>query len=139
MAEAVGIRGIRIEDPAEVEDGIAAALAHDGPVLVDAVVNRTELAMREPGFDHGGSCCIRGMIDAPPASRRGSWCAESGLTKGVAARRFIPCNRVPRRAAGAPAMGQQETRRTRAERDEPLPFFSDRGEARRSRCCCEYV
>ena len=29
----------------EVEDGIAAALAHDGPVLIDAVVNRTELAM----------------------------------------------------------------------------------------------
>ena len=45
MAEAVGIRGIRIEDAAQVEDGIAATLAHDGPVLVDAVVNRTELAM----------------------------------------------------------------------------------------------
>jgi pyruvate dehydrogenase (quinone) len=45
MAEAVGVRGIRIEDPAEVEGGIAAALAHDGPALVDAVVNRTELAM----------------------------------------------------------------------------------------------
>ncbi|WOH61677.1 ubiquinone-dependent pyruvate dehydrogenase [Bradyrhizobium sp. BWC-3-1] len=45
MAEAVGIRGIRLEDPAEVHDGIAAALAHDGPVLIDAVVNRTELAM----------------------------------------------------------------------------------------------
>jgi pyruvate dehydrogenase (quinone) len=45
MAEAVGIRGIRIEDPAEVSDGVAAALAHDGPVLVDAVVNRTELVM----------------------------------------------------------------------------------------------
>ena len=45
MAEAVGIRGIRLEDPAEVEEGIAAAFAHDGPVLVDAVVNRTELAM----------------------------------------------------------------------------------------------
>ncbi len=45
MAEAVGIRGIRLEDPGEVDDGIAAALAHDGPVLVDAVVNRTELAM----------------------------------------------------------------------------------------------
>jgi pyruvate dehydrogenase (quinone) len=45
MAEAVGVRGIRIEDPGEVEAGIAAALAHDGPVLVDAVVNRTELAM----------------------------------------------------------------------------------------------
>jgi pyruvate dehydrogenase (quinone) len=45
MAEAVGIRGIRLEDAAEVEDGIAAALAHDGPVVIDAVVNRSELAM----------------------------------------------------------------------------------------------
>ena len=45
MAEAVGIRGIRLEDPGAVNDGIAAALAHDGPVLVDAVVNRAELAM----------------------------------------------------------------------------------------------
>jgi pyruvate dehydrogenase (quinone) len=45
MAEAVGIRGIRVEDPAEVGDAIAAALTHYGPVLVDAVVNRTELAM----------------------------------------------------------------------------------------------
>jgi pyruvate dehydrogenase (quinone) len=45
MAEAVGVRGIRLEDPGEVEAGIAAALTHDGPVLVDAVVNRTELAM----------------------------------------------------------------------------------------------
>jgi pyruvate dehydrogenase (quinone) len=45
MAEAVGIRGIRLEDPADVNDGIAAALAHEGPVLVDVVVNRTELAM----------------------------------------------------------------------------------------------
>src|SRR3984885_935293 len=45
MAEAVGIRGIRLEDPAEVEPGIAAAFAHDGPVLIDAVVHRTELAM----------------------------------------------------------------------------------------------
>jgi pyruvate dehydrogenase (quinone) len=45
MAEAVGIKGVRLEDPGEVEDGIRAALAHDGPVLVDAVVNRSELAM----------------------------------------------------------------------------------------------
>jgi pyruvate dehydrogenase (quinone) len=45
MAEAVGIREIRLEDPVEVNEGIAAALAHNGPVLVDAVVNRTELAM----------------------------------------------------------------------------------------------
>jgi len=45
IAEAAGIRGIRIEDPADVTTGITAALAHDGPVLVDAVVNRSELAM----------------------------------------------------------------------------------------------
>ncbi|MBK8176669.1 MAG: ubiquinone-dependent pyruvate dehydrogenase [Rhodospirillales bacterium] len=45
MAEAIGIRGIRLEDPADVDDGITAALAHEGPVLIDAVVNRTELVM----------------------------------------------------------------------------------------------
>jgi pyruvate dehydrogenase (quinone) len=45
MAEAVGIRGIRLEDAGDVDGGIAAALKHDGPVLIDAVVNRTELAM----------------------------------------------------------------------------------------------
>jgi pyruvate dehydrogenase (quinone) len=32
VAEAVGIRGIRLQDAADVELGIAAALAHDGPV-----------------------------------------------------------------------------------------------------------
>jgi pyruvate dehydrogenase (quinone) len=45
MAEAIGIKGIRLEDAGQVEDGIAAALAHDGPVVIDAVVNRSELAM----------------------------------------------------------------------------------------------
>jgi len=45
MAEAVGVRGIRLERPEEVETGVAEALSHDGPVLVDAVVNRMELAM----------------------------------------------------------------------------------------------
>jgi pyruvate dehydrogenase (quinone) len=45
MAEATGVRGIRIEDPAEVKPKLAEALAHDGPVLIDAVVNRMELAM----------------------------------------------------------------------------------------------
>jgi pyruvate dehydrogenase (quinone) len=43
MAEAVGVRGIRLEDPGDVESGIADALAHKGPVLVDAVVSRMVL------------------------------------------------------------------------------------------------
>lgn len=45
MAEAIGIKAFRIEDPAEVDEKIAAALAHPGPALIDAVVNRMELAM----------------------------------------------------------------------------------------------
>jgi pyruvate dehydrogenase (quinone) len=45
MAEAVGVRGIRLERPEDVHSGLATALAHNGPVLVDAVVNRMELAM----------------------------------------------------------------------------------------------
>jgi nitroreductase len=39
------IHGVRIDDPADVETKLAEALAHPGPVLIDAVVNRMELAM----------------------------------------------------------------------------------------------
>ncbi len=45
LARAAGIHGVRIEDPAEVETKMAEALSHPGPVLIDAVVNRMELAM----------------------------------------------------------------------------------------------
>ena len=45
MANATGVRGIRLEDPGDVVEGVADALANDGPVLIDAVVNRSELAM----------------------------------------------------------------------------------------------
>src|SRR5262249_17465393 len=45
MAESIGIRGIRLQHAGEVDEAIKAALAHDGPVLIDAVVNRSELAM----------------------------------------------------------------------------------------------
>lgn len=45
MAEAISVKAFRIEDPAEVDEKIAAALAHPGPALIDAVVNRMELAM----------------------------------------------------------------------------------------------
>jgi len=45
MAEAIGIRGIRIEDPKDVPDAIRSAFIHDGPVLIDVVVNRLELSL----------------------------------------------------------------------------------------------
>jgi pyruvate dehydrogenase (quinone) len=45
MAETIGIRGIRVEDPADVEPALTEAFRHDGPALVDMVTNRMELAM----------------------------------------------------------------------------------------------
>jgi pyruvate dehydrogenase (quinone) len=45
MAEAAGIKGVRIDDPGHVESRLAEALAHPGPVVIDAVVNRMELSM----------------------------------------------------------------------------------------------
>ena len=39
------MRGIRVEKPQELKAGLEAALAHKGPVLVDVVSARQELAM----------------------------------------------------------------------------------------------
>jgi len=45
MAEAAGIHGLRAETPDEVRPMIAEALRHDGPALVEVLVNRQELSM----------------------------------------------------------------------------------------------
>ncbi|MET4106573.1 ubiquinone-dependent pyruvate dehydrogenase [Hymenobacter sp. UYP22] len=45
LAEAAGVRGIRVSDPADLPGAVAAMLAHPGPVVLDAVVKRTELSM----------------------------------------------------------------------------------------------
>jgi pyruvate dehydrogenase (quinone) len=46
VAEAMGAKGIRLEEPGDVREGLAAALAYkDGPVVVDAVVDPYALAL----------------------------------------------------------------------------------------------
>src|SRR6202041_4181857 len=45
MAEAMGVRGIRVEKPQELKGAIKAALAHKGPVLLDVLSARQELTM----------------------------------------------------------------------------------------------
>jgi pyruvate dehydrogenase (quinone) len=46
VAEAMGAKGIRIEDPGDVREGLRAALAHrGGPVVVDAVVDPFALSL----------------------------------------------------------------------------------------------
>lgn len=45
LAEAVGIKGIRIENSEDVEKGIDEAFKHNGPVIVDVVTNTYELIM----------------------------------------------------------------------------------------------
>ncbi|MGO4568335.1 ubiquinone-dependent pyruvate dehydrogenase [Rhizobium sp. 2YAF20] len=45
MAEAMGVKGIRVERPGDLEPSLREALAHDGPALVDVVSARQELVM----------------------------------------------------------------------------------------------
>ncbi len=45
LAEAVGILGLRAERPEQVKTLLSQALEHEGPALVDVIVNRQELAM----------------------------------------------------------------------------------------------
>jgi pyruvate dehydrogenase (quinone) len=45
VGNAIGLRGIRVEDPDEVDAAVQAALAHPGPVLLDVVTNPHEIAV----------------------------------------------------------------------------------------------
>jgi pyruvate dehydrogenase (quinone)/pyruvate oxidase len=45
VAEACGIRGVRIEDPARVGDQLADALSTEGPALIEAVVDPHDMPM----------------------------------------------------------------------------------------------
>jgi pyruvate dehydrogenase (quinone) len=45
MAKAIGIYGVRVEDPAELDGAIKSAFAHDGPAIIDVVTDPMELVM----------------------------------------------------------------------------------------------
>jgi len=45
VAEAMGIRGITIDDPDRLEVDLEKAFAHNGPVLVNVLTDRTALAL----------------------------------------------------------------------------------------------
>ncbi|WP_430332996.1 pyruvate dehydrogenase [Rhodococcus sp. ACT016] len=45
LAATLGISSRRIEDPADVESGLRAALAHDGPALIDIVTDPNALSL----------------------------------------------------------------------------------------------
>lgn len=45
MAQAGGVKGIRVEQAADLDQALRDAFGHDGPVVVDVVTNRDELAM----------------------------------------------------------------------------------------------
>jgi pyruvate dehydrogenase (quinone) len=45
VARAVGLYGVRVEDPGELDDALLAAFAYPGPAVLDVVTSRQELAL----------------------------------------------------------------------------------------------
>jgi pyruvate dehydrogenase (quinone) len=45
LAKSAGIHGLRVEDPVDLKPALIEAFRHEGPALVDVVVNPTELSM----------------------------------------------------------------------------------------------
>ena len=59
LAEAIGMRGIRVEDPHDVEAAVTEALAHEGPVLLDVLTNPDEIAIPpKPTLEQGWGFAI---------------------------------------------------------------------------------
>jgi pyruvate dehydrogenase (quinone) len=71
LAKAIGMMGIRIENPADVSSGLKQALAHSGPALIDLVTDPNALSMPphiEPEMVVGfgltmGKLVLSGRID----------------------------------------------------------------------------
>jgi acetolactate synthase-1/2/3 large subunit len=70
LAQAFGAKGIRCDDPADLDDAIGEMLAHDGPVIFDCLVEKHEncLPMIPSGKAHNDMLMpdgeTRGVIDA---------------------------------------------------------------------------
>jgi pyruvate dehydrogenase (quinone) len=45
LARSAGMFAVKVEDPADLKPAVTEAFRHDGPALVEAVVNRSELSM----------------------------------------------------------------------------------------------
>ena len=67
MAEAMGIKAIRVEQPGELKAAMAEVLAHDGPALLDVVSARQELIMPPvttlDEAHHFGLFMLRAVLD----------------------------------------------------------------------------
>ena len=72
MAEAMGIKGIRVEKPQDLPSCVEQALQHDGPALVDVVSARQELVMPPTTtFDEAhkfGLFMMKAVLDGRAAS-----------------------------------------------------------------------
>jgi len=67
----MGIKGIRVEKPQDLKAALAEAFAHDGPVLVDVLSARQELAMppkatKEQAL-HFGMYTMKAVLDGRAA------------------------------------------------------------------------
>jgi len=45
VARAVGLHGVQVEDPGELDDALRAAFAHDGPAVIEVMTVRQELSI----------------------------------------------------------------------------------------------
>jgi pyruvate dehydrogenase (quinone) len=59
VAEAIGMRGIRVEDPHHVEEAVREAMAEPGPVLLDVLTSPQEIAVPpKPSLEQGWGFAI---------------------------------------------------------------------------------
>ena len=74
VAEGMSVRGMRVDDPDQVRRVLAEAFAHDGPVLVDAVVDPSEPMLppkrREEYMKHLEQAFRTGTAAQPEIERR---------------------------------------------------------------------
>ncbi len=70
VAEACGLRGVRIEDPSTVGDQLSDALASEGPALIEAVVDPHDMPMTPTINPEHAKGIARGLARGEPNRQR---------------------------------------------------------------------
>ncbi|SQI36226.1 Pyruvate dehydrogenase [ubiquinone] [Serratia plymuthica] len=95
IANAAGIKGIRVEKASDLDAALQEMLAHPGPALLDVVTAKQELAMRRRSNSNrpkASACICCAPLSTAVATKWSNWRKPTGCADPLRARQPLRCH-----------------------------------------------